>query len=511
MDDAHTLEKLGNHRYRLTLKWDGTEKNYEYLQRNNFKYLEGNIYFVEFEMESELFNYGVSMSECYQTLFQNGHFSDDFIRLSWIQPVNARMMKEAEGSVPLSNFMETLINMTGVDNFMFFIAKNYDSALAKEAERQYGDVDKDSFLAWLIEKITPRFSGNVTRESMASYFIADDWIKEASNINWPYSFFSAWEFVADHKEEYSAWRESVSNQDGIDINVISSLLNNISSEYTQYFQFYFFTEDFSARRLFQMRNSSSVDYNTKKLIQDVLVDYCKDDSEFAETIQRFYSEYRLIAGEGVDINFVPTAFENDPFVFPKEDMKKNLSEDLYGEDKDDSSPDLEKKANNTNRWRLQKYLSRPVQPSKEGQWHCQGIKESIVKKGDYALTKFIQGIADRGYIDDDKITKNSFAYALTGRGNFKTEIIKVRWHHSEAEKGIAESVRVLLYISKYMFDNTTGETYTQLFKVLNAGINPYIKDESDQSPSYADHVSDDFKTFFISCFEKKTNNPISKS
>lgn len=332
MDDARILEKLGNHRYRLTLKWDGTEKNYEYLQRNNFKYLEGNIYFVEFEMESELFNYGVSMSECYLTLFQNGHFSDDFIRFSLLQPVNAKMMKQAEGSVPISNFIETLINMTGVDNFMYFIAKNYDSALAKEAERQYGDMDKDSFLGWLIETITPRFSGNVTRETFASYFIADDWKQEASNINWPYSFFSAWEFVADHKEEYSAWRETVSDQDGIDINVVSSLLNNVYSEYTHYFQFYFFTEDLSARRLFQMRNSSSVDYNTKKLIQDVLVDYCKDDSEFAETLQRFYSEYKSIAGGGVGIDFVPSVFENDSFNFPIDDVKYHLDKDIVDED-----------------------------------------------------------------------------------------------------------------------------------------------------------------------------------
>ena len=334
MEEPQKLEKLGNHKYRLTVAWDGTENNREYFQRNNFQFIEkSNIYFAEFEMESELFNYGVSMSECYQTMFQNGQFSDDFIRFSFLQPVNTRMMKEAERSVPLSSFLETLINMTGVDNFMYFIAKNYDSALAKEAERQYGDMDKDSFLGWLIEKITPRFSGNFTKESMASYYIADIWIKKASNINWPYSFFCAWEFVADHKEEYSAWRETVRDQDGIDIDVISSLLNNVSSKYTQYFQFYFFTEGISARRLFQMRNSSSVDYNTKKLIQDVLVDYCKTDSEFAKTLQKKYSEYKSISG-GIDIDFAQQVFENEMFVFPEDDIKYHLSHDLYDEDKD---------------------------------------------------------------------------------------------------------------------------------------------------------------------------------
>lgn len=160
------------------------------------------------------------------------------------------------------------------------------------------------------------------------------------------------------------------------------------------------------------------------------------------------------------------------------------------------------------RWRLQAYLSRPVEPKED---HCEGIKDDIIQCGDAALTKFIQKIADLGYIDDDPTTKNSFAYVLTGRGGFKTGIIDVKWHHTKANEGkVSESVLVLLYISKYMFENRTGETYTQLFKHLNAGTNPYIKDGKDQSPSYADNVDDSFKAYFKKCFEKKRNKPIAK-
>lgn len=157
------------------------------------------------------------------------------------------------------------------------------------------------------------------------------------------------------------------------------------------------------------------------------------------------------------------------------------------------------------RWRLQKYLIRDVEPNlpNEPKKHCEGLKDSIVQRGDGDLTKFIRGIAKMGYIDDNPTTKNSFAYALTGRGGFKTRIIKVHWYHNEAKKGPSESVKVLLYISKYMFKNTGGVTYTQLFDVLDAGTNPCIKEGADQSSSYADTVSPDFKVFYESCFVKK--------
>lgn len=229
--------------------------------------------------------------------------------------------------------------------------------------------------------------------------------------------------------------------------------------------------------------------------------YLKEDGAFTESETHAF-----------DYLFNQPAFEelyNENLQWWKDgvldDKLEEFAKELGVEENDDEEvTNPSPRSGEKQRWRLQKYLSRPVQPSKEGHLHCQGIKESIVKKGDYALTKFIQGIADRGYIDDDPITKNSFAYALTGRGGFKTKIITVPWHHNKVKKGISESVKVLLYISKHMFDNTTGDTYTQLFKVLNAGINPCIKDGMDQSPSYADLVSDDFKDFFKSCFEKKS-------
>ncbi len=448
MEEPQKLEKLGNHKYRLTVAWDGTENNREYFQRNNFQFIEkSNIYFAEFEMESELFNYGVSMSECYQTMFQNGQFSDDFIRFSFLQPVNTRMMKEAERSVPLSSFLETLINMTGVDNSMYFIAKNYDSALAKEAERQYGDMDKDSFLGWLIEKITPRFSGNFTRESMASFFIADAWIKEVSNINWPYSFFCAWEFVADHKEEYSAWRETVRDQDGIDINVISSLLNNVSSKYTQYFQFYFFTEGISARRLFQMRNSSSVDYNTKKLIQDVLVDYCKTDSEFAETIQMMYSKYKSVAG-GIDIDFVQQEFANESFEFPEADIINHLAKDLYDEDENGF---------------IGKIIPTYNDPKN--------------------LTCVFKELFNSKWVRPNEL--DTFVYRLTGKRKPETIIDKIHWD---------ECVNGLLYLFKKFY----GGKYGRIEQFFDVKLNI----DQDNCSAYAERHTKELKKLFKTLYGK---------
>ena len=157
-------------------------------------------------------------------------------------------------------------------------------------------------------------------------------------------------------------------------------------------------------------------------------------------------------------------------------------------------------------WRLQKYLSRKAHLDKKTKLpYCKGFKKSIVKAGDAgdrALTKFIQYLADNKYIDDDRITKNSFAYALTGRGDFrKMKIIKVEWHHKDSDtREVPESVRVLLYISSNLFDSEKGKTYSQLFDVLNAGPNPCIKGGKDQSPAYYDSVSEDFKEYFNECF-----------
>ena len=165
-------------------------------------------------------------------------------------------------------------------------------------------------------------------------------------------------------------------------------------------------------------------------------------------------------------------------------------------------------------WRLQKYLCKKVGLDKKSKLpYCKGFKRSIAKAGyagDKALAKFIQGIADLKYIDDDTITKKSFAYALTGRGKFrKMTIIKVEWHPKDSDtREVPESVRVLLYISANLFDSdmTKGFTYSQLFDVLNAGSNPCIKDGKDQSSAYYDKVSNDFKEFFNECFGQFTKD-----
>lgn len=162
---------------------------------------------------------------------------------------------------------------------------------------------------------------------------------------------------------------------------------------------------------------------------------------------------------------------------------------------------------NDDRWRLQGYIRRLPEPGND---HCKGFKESICQTKsdvDIFLTKLIQGLADRKYIDNDPITKNSVAYILTGRGGFQTKIKKVEWHHPKEENGrVPESVKVLLFLSSRLFDarKTEGETYTQMFKHLNAGRNPYIKEDGrDQSPSYIDSVSDEFKEFYKRCLKKQ--------
>lgn len=497
-----TIEKLENHKYRLLVKWDGTEEMLNELLEDGFSVFDdNNIYYSDYEDDCTLFDFGMSMCECYQKLSSNRLFNIDYILHFSRQPVDADLLKDVEERIPTYNIIKAMIDNWGMEPYLFLFAKNYDS-LIDEATQRYHDSDEASFMSWLKESVEPRFTTQVSSDVYSQYLILNKTKFNLSDLFCGYWY--AWQIVQDNWEEFKNWISRVEYADEIDFQFYDSIFNHKDTIQKQFNIVYFYGYGKLARILFEMLNKPDVNYKVKKLIKDVLMEYAQSDSEFAEILQKMYSEYKSISG-GIDIDFeiagsdetvkemqlTPQTRE----IFAENNVKSNSEEKASTNEAETQDTPQKKK-----RWRLQKYLSRPVEYRKDSLPHCQGIKVSIIKKGDCALQKFIQGIAEWGYIDDDPITKNSFAYALTGRG-FRTKIITVKWHHKKAKKGIPESVKVLLYISKYMFDNTAGETYTQLFEVLNAGPNPCIKDGKDQSSIYSESVSEEFKQFYKSCFD----------
>ena len=228
----------------------------------------------------------------------------------------------------------------------------------------------------------------------------------------------------------------------------------------------------------------------------------------------FVPEYEAIWKQYQDLGFIDyikkEEFNLKVKTQPTSQIEEPVKEEVKGVPK---KPQKIAQQTDKETWRLQQYLCREQKLDEKTKLpYCKGFKKSIVEAGDdgdRALTKFIQYLADHEYIDDNKITKNSFAYALTGRGHFRTGITKVEWHHEKDDtRKVPESVRVLLYISSNLFDsdNKKGKTYSQLFDVLNAGPNPCIKDGKDQSSAYYDKVSEDFKKFFNDCFGRFTKD-----
>jgi hypothetical protein len=80
MDKDWTLEKLGNHKYRHHRLWDGTLEMLDRLKKEGFTVSPDNSddYYRDFEVDNDHFNFGASMSECFQVLSGNQHFNAAF-------------------------------------------------------------------------------------------------------------------------------------------------------------------------------------------------------------------------------------------------------------------------------------------------------------------------------------------------------------------------------------------------------------------------------------------------
>lgn len=296
-----TIEKLENHKYRLFVKWDGTEEMLNGLLEDGFSVFDdNNTYYSDYEDDCTLFDFGMSMCECYQKLSSNRLFNIDYMLHFSRQPVDAELLKDVEERIPTYSIIKAMIDNWGMEPFLYLLAKNYDS-LIDEATQRYHDSDEASFMSWLKESIDPRFTTQVSSDIYSRYLILNNAKLNLSDLFCGYWY--AWQIVRDNWEEFKNWINRVEYADDLDFQFYDSIFNQEDTIQKQFNIVYFYGYGKLARILFEMLNEPVVNYKVKKLIKDVLMEYAKSDSEFAGILQKMYSEYKSIAGGGIDISF----------------------------------------------------------------------------------------------------------------------------------------------------------------------------------------------------------------
>ena len=100
----------------------------------------------------------------------------------------------------------------------------------------------------------------------------------------------------------------------------------------------------------------------------------------------------------------------------------------------------------------------------------------------YALEEFINTLAKKGCIDDDYITKASFAHALTGR-KVNVETIRVTWKRTQSSKDFGW-LKNIWYIGRelyprYIYDNKDNQIqkYDHIAKVFDLEIENISSEE----------------------------------
>ena len=115
--------------------------------------------------------------------------------------------------------------------------------------------------------------------------------------------------------------------------------------------------------------------------------------------------------------------------------------------------------------------------------HFNGIHDQIVTKGDKTFKKFVNYLADMGYIDNTSTAKQLFTYRLTGKCRPKqNELPKLHWNGKENNRD-----EELIYIIRYATD-TTKIKYQKMREFFE-GPNFH----TDSPSSYADGALLDFR------------------
>lgn len=330
MEQQWTLEKLGGHMYRLHQLWDGTPEMLDWLKEKGFAASSdgSDDYYLDFKEDDEHFNFGVSMSECFQELICVRRFQNDFFHALARNNFEVDFGKQLADNGDRIEMLLRYIDLYGVEHALYQYAADYSKSLAEKAQKMHQELDESGFIGWLKENVKPRASLNP--EDILRYNIVPSKIFECLNL--PYAFYDSWLCVKENKEAFQYWitTNEIPMKNPAEIFNDCLLLPN-DETIKMFALYYWFGEEACACHLFSMLNSQDVSIGVRSFLKNTLIDYGKSDAEFAKQLQHLYDEYRSING-GREINFVQQSFESEKFVFPEVDVKKHLAEDIVDDD-----------------------------------------------------------------------------------------------------------------------------------------------------------------------------------
>ena len=442
------IEKLENHKYRLYVKWDRTEKMLGELMEDGYIASDvTGVYYSDYDDDSLLFQFGMSMCECFHKLVNNRLFRDDYLLYCIRQRQDAGLVKEVKEKTPPFNLFKTMVDLCGMEDTLYLCANNYESII-KEAFQQYQNLDEVSFMDWLKDNIEPRFTTPVSSEIISRYLSLKNLGLDLSGLYCGY--WAAWQDVRDNWEGYLEWVNNVEFTGEVDFEIIESLINHEDNIKKQFYIVYFYGYKGLANILFGMLNDPGVLFKVKEFVQIVLLGSAKKDPKFAETLQMLYSGYKSIAG-GIDIDFAQQVFENEMLVFPEDDIKYHLSHDLYDEDKGGFIG-----------------MINPIYNDPEN------------------LTRVFKELVKFKWVRPNEL--DTFVYRFTGKRKSKMIIDKIHWDGPIGD---------LLYLFKKFYGGSYGRI--ELFFDVKLDIAPKYYS------SYADRPSPELKDLFQSEFGIKNS------
>jgi hypothetical protein len=528
MEKQWTLEKLGGRMYRCHNVWDGTSEMLDWLKEKGFSASSDSSddYFHDFEEDDDHFNFGASMSECFQVLCDNQHFCTAFILALAMGNKDARLGKQLVETKDPIDILFPLIRLMKIDNFMYLIARNYNKSLGDQAKEMYKKQDEDGLITWMKGVVEPRFSGNVTPEEIRQYLVIDE--NPFKGINFLDAFYDSWCCVKENEEAFRNWIKVNEIPMKNPAEIFNDCILHPNDETTKLFALcYWFGDVPCACHLFLMLNDEAVSIGVKTLLRNTLTDYGKGEAEFAKQLQSLYDEYKSIAG-GIDIAFETASAEDanraqqlteqfedslqqepqpelelEPFEDSLQQKPQSEPEQLSPADFNQVIPDslttehkkIIKEFEIGKRYFTEKNKNRSYELR-----HCTIINEGFNSMADEdkanRFKRLIQLVARKRFIYPSTRVMRSCAYAMTGYGfNNPFEPVPVFWNPKKVDE--------LFYICQ-RFYNKRGDAKTPMSNFKNpAEVFHVIKEYqeiSNRSQSASRVDTDDFGKDFKEIF-----------
>lgn len=252
----------------------------------------------------KILNYGITMADCYNQLFNNQCFIVSYLHLSSLRKHGPKAGKEVQDNLSEGEMLYMLLSYQNLDEFLYTYAENYSKSIVDEAKLH---IEKgiEEFANWLK-------GGSVSLRKGLLDSLADNCVfnREVFRGDRCSLVYIGCGLVRENNEAYRKWVDKFENDD-----CWAELLreywrpnNTPHSDEFYYSCYYHYTSDNASDDLFEILNEKDSHYSirTKRLIKRVLNDHSREDVEFAKELQRRYNEYKIL-NDGEDV-----VFENMP-------------------------------------------------------------------------------------------------------------------------------------------------------------------------------------------------------